>query len=133
MIRRIALLFSLAVMILAPVRAPGFIREGQIVTIAAGTPVRISTQAINISRRAIQAVPSSSGGLVYVFLGVRSGVTPAYGTNPAFVLCPATATLEGCGLEDRIDEKLEPIVLNQIWVDGAHTGDKVLVSYNRIN
>jgi len=132
--RKIALLFSLAVMTLVPARAPGFIREGRIITIAAGTEVQVSTQAIRVDRIFVQALPSASGGLVYVFDGVKSGTTPAFGTNPAAVLCAATSTTPGCSYGDSVNPRSgDAIILSQFWIDGAHTGDKVVVSWNRIN
>lgn len=77
----------------------------------------------------VQMLAVASGGIGYLQLDLPLAETPA-ATN-AIQLGPATATVPGPIFQyeshdpawgDRID-------LSEIWVEGAHSGDKMLVSW----
>lgn len=102
-------------------------RVGTTVTIAAGTPVRVSATAIYADRIFIQMKVAASGGVGYVMLGVPPGVTPSTASWPTIQLCAATSTVPGCAYSD-VGANID---ISRIWIDGAHTGDTVTVSYER--
>lgn len=136
--RAIAVLL-LALLLPASVGRAGA-RFNQLVTIVAGTPVNLATATSTVpditdQRRCaklfIQAVHGGTG-LVYVMAGIKIGRTPAASTAGDLTaeLAPATAGSPGGSYSD---EDPSPggsgILLSAIWLDGAHSGDTVIVSY----
>lgn len=136
MTKRIAVLLTIALLLWPvpkPVRAMG--RANLTVTISAGTPVHIWTQStpFYVNELIIQPQPGSSAGLIYVMMGIGNGRTPAStnSTDLTATLCAATSTLPGCTYSDgTIATPNASIDLSGGWLDGAHTGDKVTVSYD---
>jgi len=104
--------------------------EGRIITVAAGTPVRLETEPLIVSWLYVEMLAAAGAGMGYLMLGVRPGTTPVANTNPTIQLtASAGATAPGGSFELRFDVNNE-IDLSRVWVDGAHTGDTVLVMYN---
>jgi hypothetical protein len=111
-------------------------RANMVVTIAAGTPVRLSTSKLIANRILIQPIEGcSSCGVVYVMADIPSGTTPS-ASNAAHVaasLCAASAAAPGCTYSDPSvvqQGASSTIDLSLIWIDGAHTGDTVRISYD---
>lgn len=135
--KRISALLVLFVLLLwpayQPVRAAG--RINLQVTIAAGTPVHVWTQSSPylVNEMIIQGQPGSSAGLVYVMAGIASGRTPAStnATDLTATLCAATSTVPGCPYSDgTIATSNAGIDVSKIWIDGSHSGDVVVVSFD---
>lgn len=77
-----------------------------------------------------QMLPATQGGLGYVLDGVPIGTTPS-ASNDAHVtavLAAATANAPGGTYAD--SDPGAGIDLAQMWVDVAHTGDEVKISYD---
>ena len=136
MTKRIAVLLTIALLLWPvpkPARAMG--RQNVTITIASGTPVQVWSQStpFYVNELLIQPQPGSSAGLVYVMAGILNGRTPAYtnSTDLSATLCAATSTLPGCTYSDgTLATPNASVDLSGIWVDGAHNGDKVVVSYD---
>lgn len=102
------------------------------VTVTAGTPVRLSTTKRLVNRIFVQMAIGGSG-VGYVMTGIPNGTTPS-SSNAAHLtaqLCAATATAPGCNYSDNINStsNADPIDLSEIWLDGATSGDKIIVSF----
>lgn len=112
--------------------------ENKIITITAGTPQQLSTTDIFVSRISMQ-MGAGAAGAFGEWITVPVGVTPAAHGGTAGQLSrqlPAatSATVPGVGWEERMDyQDGLGINLREIWVDGQHTGDTVLISFNRRN
>ncbi len=113
-------------------------------TVAAGTPVRvadgatsgtISVQPLIVNRLLIQ-MKHAGTGLGIVMDGIPVGTT-ADSTKSAHVtaeLAPATATAPGGSYSDTRDPASgSGIDLSRMWIDGSHTGDTIIVSYDTRN
>lgn len=128
-------------------------------TIAAGTPINVATgmtatqmtsngygakiPSLYVSRVFIQMLPGASAGIGYVMDGIygvnAAGTGPRVpaSTNAADVtaeLAPAISTAPGGSYTD-IDNSYTGTIgidLSKMWVDGAHTGDTVKISYNQL-
>lgn len=109
---------------------------GGILTIAAGTPQQINSNdpkagPVMATRLSIQPSPAASGGFVYVWFNVPPGTTPTTANFPYFTLAAATATAPGDDITDFVDfGDGSEFDTSRIWVDGAHTGDKVTYLFN---
>lgn len=103
-------------------------REGRIITIVAGTPVRLNESPLIVSRIYIQMQAAAAGAMGYVMDGVRPDTNPVANTNPTVQLAPAATDSPGGDYADA-DPFGSSIDLSRIWVDGAHSGDTMLVSY----
>ncbi len=104
-------------------------RQGIILTVTAGTPIQLATQTVMVRRIFIQMQAASSGGLGYVMVGVPVGTTPVANTTPTAQLAAASSTSPGGSYSDGSSTANYDIDLQKIWIDGAHTGDTILVSY----
>jgi hypothetical protein len=103
-------------------------RRTKIITIAAGTPVQVTADKVLASNLIVQAKVSTSGGIVYLILGVKTGDTPAAANGIELTAAPtAPSTPFIREIPDRWSG--ERIDLSETYIDGAHTGDKVLVSW----
>lgn len=113
-------------------------RINQTLTITAGTPIQLATKYTPINRLLIQALTGGTG-LVYVMdmSGYLSTVTPNPATSGHLTaqLAPATSTAPGGSYSDATDATpgSGPIDLSRIYIDGAHSGDTVVVSYDLRN
>lgn len=103
-------------------------RVGRIITVAAGTPVQLATQSTLVRRIFIQ-MQAGGTGMGYVMDGVTVGTTPVANTNPTVQLAAATASAPGGNYSDASQTSAYDIDLQKIWIDGSHTGDTILVSY----
>lgn len=132
-ITAIALLALMLWPVPKPVRAAG--RINITFTIAAGTPVQIWTQSSPylVNELLIQPQPGSSAGVIYVMAGIGNGRTPAH-TNSSDLtatLCAATSTAPGCTYSDgTLATPNSAVDISGIFLDGAHTGDTVTVSFD---
>lgn len=122
-------LLALAVMWAALPIPANAARVGRIITVAAGTPVQLATSRIIVRRIIIQMQVATSGGVGYVMDGVQVGTTPVANTNPTIQLCAGSASSPGCSYSDQPSTVNYDIDLQRIWVDGAHTGDTITISY----
>ncbi len=104
-------------------------RRRKIITITAGTPIRVTESKCLASSFMVQPKVSASGGVVYVIMGVPAADTPvategielvAAPTNPSFP--PFSYIVPDPFSGERVD-------MNELCIDGAHTGDKVLVTW----
>jgi hypothetical protein len=102
-------------------------RITQTLTIAAGTPIRLAT-SVTLADRIVVEMKHGGSGLGYVMDGIPNGTTPSTTSNNPIELAPATSTAPG-GIY--ADSSAIGIDISQIWIDGANSGDKVLVSYYR--
>lgn len=120
-------------------------RKNITITITAGTPVNVgqswdkqttvttavarSTPPIQCQRLAITVLAASSGGIVYVMDGTAYNTVPAATTsaNLSAQLSPGTATAPGGSYSDF--DPAAGIDLNGLWIDGAHSGDTVAVTF----
>lgn len=108
------------------------------VTVASGTPVNVgaalgfgSGEQCRAQRVFVQALPASSGGLVYVMDGIGNGRTPSSSASidVTAVLAAATATAPGGSYSDTADPDGPGYIdLKEFWIDGSHTTDTVKVS-----
>ncbi len=113
-------------------------RINQILTIASGTPIHLSAFHFYVSRILIQAAESASGGIIQICTGIPIETTPAANCGTAGQLggqlAAATSTAPGGSYSDTSDNHQgKGIDLATIWIDGAHTGDTVIVSYVQQN
>ena len=103
-------------------------RKTKIITISAGTPVQVHPEHVLCTNLIVQAKVSSSGGIVYLILGVKPADTPAAANGIELTVAPtAPSTPFVYIIPDRFSG--ERIDLSETYIDGAHTGDKVLVSW----
>ncbi len=114
-------------------------RVNQLLSVVAATPINIATGTstapaassppMYASRLFIQAVHGGTG-LVYVMDGIQVGKTPATSTAGHLTaeLAPATSTAPGGAYSDA--DPSGGIDLRKIWIDGGHTADTVIVSYD---
>lgn len=128
MLKRITFLLLLLVMM-----SSADPRNNRTITVAAGTPVRISSSRLLVRKVFIQmlTVPGGSAGLGYVMAGIQGGRTPSASASSDLTaqLCAASTTAPGCSYSDQDMVGTAPIDLSQMWVDGAHTGDTIAVSW----
>ena len=103
-----------------------------VITIAAGTAVRFAAVPTLAKRLRICPLIGSSAGVIYVLnqnqKEVMSKATPPIA---AFVdeLAPASATVPGGKFAIDVGPNETPIDVADYGVDGSHTGDTVLVSW----
>ena len=114
-------------------------------TINAGTPQNAVTagsaapaqgQPVYAKRYVVQVQPAAGGGLVYVMDGIRGGRVPAHtvSSDLSGTLTAGTAALPGGSFSDADpDPQGAGIDMTQVWVDGAHTGDTVVVSWDQLS
>lgn len=136
MTKRLAVLLTIALLFWPapkPVRAAG--RRNITFTITSGTPIQIWTQSspFFVNELIIQPQLGSSTGVIYVMAGIGNGRTPAH-TNSSDLtatLCAATSTAPGCTYSDgTLATPNSAVDLSGIFLDGAHTGDTVTVSFD---
>ncbi len=116
-------------------------RFNLLLTITAGTPIRLSdsatdgtqkTQPLYVNELIIQ-MASGGSGLGYVMAGVKPGTTPNKATagTVSAQLTAATAGAPGGTYSDAADPRGGGgIDLSKIWIDGDHTADTVVVSWD---
>jgi hypothetical protein len=103
-------------------------RKTKIITITAGTPIPVHTDHVLCTNLIVQAKVSTTGGIVYLILGVKPGDTPAAANGIELTAAPtAPSTPFNYTIPDRFSG--ERIDLSETYIDGAHSGDKVLVSW----
>jgi hypothetical protein len=116
-----------AVLLLALSSVSTGARFGRIITVTAGTPIRLATVRTIAARIMIQML-SGGTGRGYAMDGVPEGTTPVALTWPTVQMAPATATAPG-GTYTDTDSVGSSIDLSRIWVDGSQTGDTMVVTY----
>jgi hypothetical protein len=128
-----AVLFVLALVVDAQtIVAPG--RVNTVITITSGTPIQVTTnKTVTADRLLIQSLTGGSG-IVQICI-VKPGVTPSAkggGSGQlAAQLAPASSTAPGGSYSDVSPaSQTAGILLNTIFIDGTHSGDTVVVSYN---
>lgn len=102
----------------------------KIVTVVAGTPERLATNPIFVNRIIVTPLAAAGSALVYVICQDPS-VVPMTTTNNDKVtqLGTATATIPVVPFVlNRLDGQ-PPLNLQEFGIDGSHSGDTVLVSY----
>jgi len=132
-------------------------RVEKLITITAGTPINVMT-GLNaaqlttagyaaatgrvpagnfnlpktfINRIFIQMQVGAAAGVGYVYEGISNGRTPVSGTDASVELAAATSTVPGAPYTDTAIPRQTPdIDLSQYWIDGAHSGDTVYVSWD---
>lgn len=106
-------------------------RVNQIITVAAGTPVQVASKPTYAREIFIQMGIGSGTATGYVMAGIPDGTTPSKTTSAHLTaqLSPATATAPGGSYSDSTTSP-GGFDVSQIWVDGDHTGDKIIVSYD---
>lgn len=125
--------FTRAFLLLAFTAALSFAqaRVNRVITVTAGTAIRLSTSHTYVDRIFIQMLTGGSGR-GFVMDGVPLGTTPDR-TNPAHLtaeLQAATAVSPGGNYSDQAqNQSAATIDLAMIAIDGAVTGDKIIVSY----
>lgn len=112
-------------------------RLNQIITISAGTPVHLSSTHLYVTDVTFQMATAASGGIGYVCV-VPFATTPAGACATAGQLAvelqAGTATVPGTPFTMTASQKQGPgIDLGTVWVDGSHTADSMIVSYNQQN
>ena len=129
-------LLAVALLLLLPVASSikAGLRVNSVITINSGVPVQVWTHGSLIADELlIQGQIGSSAGIVYVMAGIAAGRTPATtnATDVTAVLCAATSTSPGCPYSDgKLTQQSTGVDVSTIWIDGAHTADKVIVSFN---
>lgn len=106
--------------------------------IAAGTPVNLATGLATAASAADQLLctkvfvqmRTGGSGQGYLIDGVAWGRVPATDTQPDYAvqLSAATAQNPGGAYADQDFREGGGIDVSKMWLDGAHTGDEVLVS-----
>lgn len=81
------------------------------------------------SKLVCQMLAAAGGGIGYVQIGCPIGT--AASSSLAFQMAPAIATAPGGTFSETIDHPFsgERIDLSEVYVDGAHNGDTMLVSW----
>jgi hypothetical protein len=103
-------------------------RKTKIITVIAGTPIQVHSDHVLCTNLIVQPKVSSSGGIVYLILGVKPADTPASANGIELTAAPtAPSTAFSYTIPDRFSG--ERIDLSETYIDGAHAGDKVLVSW----
>lgn len=108
-------------------------RKFKVITVAGGAMQQLLSGYKKGERLAhsiiVQMLCNTSGGVGYLQLDVPADETPS--TANSIQLGPATATVPGPIFQyeshdpawgDRID-------LSEVWLEGAHSGDKILVTW----
>lgn len=103
-------------------------RKTKIITVIAGTPVQVHSEHVLCTNLIVQAKVSGSGGIVYLILGIKPGDTPDSDNG---IELPASPTAPSAAFNYTIPDRFsgERIDLSETYIDGAHDGDKVLVSW----
>ncbi len=127
----------LALLVLFTVGISADPRLNQLLTVTAGTPIQLSKTPLYVSEVLIQMATGGTG-LGYVCAGIPSGVTPAAACGTAgqlsAQLSPASSTAPGGYYADSAqDRQGRGIDLSQIWVDGSHSSDSIIVTYLQQN
>lgn len=118
-------------------------RINVVITINPGTPVNIGTltgQSDGIARPASRytAMMLAGASAQYAYIlsaayqqGSANFRVPATTNNADLVaqLAPSSSTAPGAAFTDQEGIDRGGIDMTELWIDGAHTGDKVLVSY----
>lgn len=127
-------------------------RINKLITIASGTPTRIwdgataapsyeqasPPPAVWVTNFFVQMMHGGSG-LGFVMTGIPYGTTPNYNTAGTVTgeLAPASASAPGGSFsQDQSafgSELAGTVDITRAWVDGASSGDKVIVSYDTVN
>lgn len=121
-------------------------RVNKTLTITAGTPVNIYTETSvgdpsfldlygKQASRVFMQMKHGGSGLGYVMSGCANRVpSSANSSDVSAELQPATATAPGGTWSDPASGSFADtpscVPVNGIWVDGSHTGDQVIVSYD---
>lgn len=111
-------------------------RVNRQITITAGTPTRLSIVHQVVNRIFIQPQAAAAGGVIYIMDGIPEGTTPSSSTaaHVTAVLCAATATAPGCSYADPPNgggnSQTGLPDLFYVWVDGSHSTDVLVVSYD---
>lgn len=130
------ILAALAFILLAvlPVRTEP--QAGRIITITAGTAIRLATTKTLASSMLIQALPGSSTGLIYVLNSNPQATCANAGAGTTLVaeLAAATTTAPGGAFTFPSNGSSATQASGfdvQFWcIDGSHTGDTVAVSWD---
>lgn len=105
-------------------------RKTKIITITAGTPVAVTPGEHTLASSIIvQPKVSSSGGIVYLILGTKAADGPAAANGIELIAAPTTPVpvpFQYSVADPKFGERID---LSETWIDGAHSGDKVLVSW----
>lgn len=103
-------------------------RKTKIITITAGTPIPVHTDHVLCTNIIVQTKVGTSAGICYLILGVKVGETPHAANGIDLVAAPTVPTAPFVyTIPDRFSG--ERIDLSETFIDGAHDGDKVLVSW----
>lgn len=129
MLYRRSIITSLILVALLLVQVPSAfaVRTNQTITVTSGTPIRLSSTHVYVREIFIQmAIGGTSAGYVMIV----AGHTPSKSTagDVTAQLAPATSTAPGGAYSDSSQQA--DIDLYNIWVDGDHSGDTIIVSYD---
>jgi hypothetical protein len=117
----------LTAVLLFGVPAAFAVRTNQTITVASGTPARLSSTHLYVREVFIQmAIGGTSAGYVMIVSGHTPSKTAAGDVTAQ--LAPATSTAPGGAYSDSSPQA--DIDLYNIWVDGDHTGDNIIISYD---
>ena len=119
-------------------------RVNKQITVTAGTPVHLVTGLTGataplpdpvIVRHLRCQMKTGGTGRGSVMGGIYGGRVPAATAVEDLTaeLEPATATAPGGKYEDWDQVRPASIDANSFWVDGSHTGDVILASYDLVN
>ncbi len=102
-----------------------------VVTIAAGTPVRLAALPTRAQRLRITPLIGAGCAVIYVLSQDWTTALAQAKTNNNFIaeLPPATATVPGTPLELNRLTTQPALDVGEFAIDGAHTGDTVLCSW----
>lgn len=128
--RTISATLIVALLLLFPVAGGSSVRYNRTITIAAGTPVQISTTS-RLARAVFIQMAINGSGYGAVMAGIYNNRTPSKtaSTDLTAQLAPATAAAPGGSYSDANPLGID---LSTIWVDGSNTGDTVIVSYDQL-
>ena len=131
--RIIALLAALILMVSTASTAP---QTGRIITITAGTAIRIATKRTLANSMLIIPLPGESAGNVYVLNANPQGTCNNGSAGTTFVASLAAATSSVPGASFTFPSNGSSVTQQggfdvQFWcIDGAHSGDTVAVSWD---
>lgn len=105
------------------------------ITITAGNAIQVwpMTSPYFVNEILIQGQPGSGAGLIYVMTGIGNNRTPSHtaASDLTATLCAATSTLPGCPYSDgTLATSNGAIDLSGIWIDGSHSSDVVVISFD---
>jgi hypothetical protein len=106
------------------------VRYNKTLTITSGTPIQLATVP-TFARAIFIQMAASGSGIGYVMAGIPPGTTPNHSTSGQLTaqLAPASATSPGGNYSDN---NALGIDIARIWIDGANSGDTVIVSWDQL-